>query len=546
MFLTLIYSVNIFALVPLEGVIYGDVKNILQFDPLRDIYSDSAVTEGELLSDKERAKLEVYNGLYRQGANMKFRCEQKSPIRYNSTWEEETAKRSVVGTLQYIGLDLSMRAIIEYSKQLEYSTAEFNNLVNNLIKNTCSQNLTVYSHKLLLNNFHHLYKNGTNFNIPSIIKSPYFSEVIRAKTNSRAAKENEFNMAIKNFRAFCSWGGDTDNYRMLTPYLNNPFIMHYVYNNLIGKKVKWDNNKKIITQIDDKNAVRVACQDLICRNSDIINFKRKFPRMVGSTDLMVDLNNLYCSHFSQITYVYKEQNPAVKEWIKKQTIEEPYLESMNMVSLLTGVPDLMYTAEKYNDLVKLLRENIDHRWNKWADEKNKQFVTDLLYEESLNVDLVPMAKSSEIYKGNFQIVFDYTMGEIDRVLDVVDKISSKFNLAFPKSYLRWLRDEYIKKNNKSDFKAVESLRGKVKTYVKIQLETKKELFLIPMWNEKMSDIITDELIEQLVTYKGKYFKDFSHEKVNIPVKFRYGLFALKYFNQRFKAKYRSKALTFNK
>ena len=537
---------HVHALVPLEGIIYGDVKNIQQYDPLSNVFTGSAVVEPELENKKERKKLEEYIGLYRQGTNMLYRCELSSPAKYINPWQEETARRIVVATLQYIGLDVSMRAIVEYSKLLEYSKSEFETLTNNLIKNTCTQNLSVYSLKLLKNNFHHFYKNGSGYQVPSVKTSPYFTQTIREKTNSRAAKENEFNLAIKNFRAFCSWGGDTDNYRMLAGYLNNPFVMSYVFNHLNGKKINWDDSKKVITTIENKEAIRVSCKDLICRKSDKVVFSQNFPRMIGSTTLDVDLNNMFCSHFSQVSYLYKEQNPTIKKWIKEQTIEEPYLEAMNFISLLTGIPDLLIAADKYNDLVSSLRENIDSRWKKWAKDKNEQFVVDLLYEESLNIDLVPMAKSNEIIKGNFQLVFDYTLGELDRVLDVVDKITAKFHLEFPKSYLRWIREDYIKRSNKSDFKALEHIRNKVKTYVEIQLEAKKELFLIPMWNKKMGDIIADEIIDQLINYRGKYFKDFSHEKVKVPVKFRFGLFALKYFNQRFKAKYRSKALTFNK
>ena len=284
----------------------------------------------------------------------------------------------------------------------------------------------------------------------------------------------------------------------------------------------------------------------ICRKSNKITFSQNFPRMIGSTELSLDLNNLYCSHFSTVTYKYKNQIPSIKKWISTQTVEEPHLEAMNFVSLLTGVPDILIASEKYNDLIDALKDNIDSRWNKWASKKNNQLVTDLLYEESLNIDLVPMAKSAEIIKGNFQIIFDYTLGELDRVLNVVDKISARFHLEFPKSYLRWIREDYIKKSNKSDFKGIEHIKNKVKTYVNIQLEAKKELFLIPMWNEKMGEIITDEIIDQLINYRGTYFVDFSHQKVKVPIKFRFGLFALKYINQRFKFNYRSKSLTFNK
>lgn len=534
------------ALVPLEGLIYGDVKNIKQYDPLSGIFTDSAIIDPKLVTEYETKKMQEFIGLYRQGANLKFKCENDTRIQYLNSWKESVAKRSVVSTLQYIGIDLSMRAIIEYSKALEYSKEQFETLAKNLVSNTCSKNLSIYSLKLIRNNFYHLYENGTGFKIPTIAKSPYFTEVIREKTNSRQAKMNEFNFAIKNFRAFCSWGGDTDDYRMLVPYLNNPFIMSYVYDHLLGRKITWDKDNKSIVFEKREDPVKVVCEDLICRRTDSVNFTQKFPQMIGSTDLKVDLNNLYCKHFKNVDYVYKDQNPKVKEWIKRQSLEEPKIEAMNFVSILTGVPDLLVSSKKYTEVLAALRDNIDNRWVRWAKSKNEQFVVDLLYEESLNIDLIPMAKTDEIRRGEFQMIFDFTLGEIDRVLQVVDKVTAKFHLEFPKSYLRWIRNDYIKAGNKSDFGRIDHIREKVKTYVNIQLATKSDLFLIPLWNEQMGDIITRELIDQITTYKGQMFKDFSHTKVKVPVKFRFGLFALKYFNEKFKAKYRTKTLTYKK
>jgi hypothetical protein len=223
--------------------------------------------------------------------------------------------------------------------------------------------------------------------------------------------------------------------------------------------------------------------------------------MIGSTELKTDFSNLYCNHFKKVNYETKDQNPKIKKWIDTLSDEESLLEGMNFTALITGIPDLLISAEKFSDLRVVLKENITSRWDKWAQNKSEQFVTDLLYEESLNIDLVSMKDSPEIYKGNFQVIFDFTLGEIDRELLVVDKISSMFNLNFPKSYLRWIRDDYIKKNNISDYEGIKVLKQKLASNINLQLSAKKKLFLIPLWNEKMGPIITDELIDQLIDYK---------------------------------------------
>jgi hypothetical protein len=533
------------ALIPLEGLILGNVKDIQQYDPLQGVFSRYTMVDPDKMDEQELKRLQEYVGLFRQGANLKFACEYRDYYTYATQWDEANARRSIAATLQYVGLDISMRAIIEYSKKLELSEDEFKNIVDNLLENTCSKNISVYSIRLLRNNFFHLYNTSTNFQLPSIKNSPYFPENVKKLTNSIQAKENEMNLTLKNFRAFCSWGGDTDDYRLMAPYVSNPFIMSLVFNHLLRRNILWDTQMRTLTFEDNEDSVQVACEDLICRNKDEVRFNRLFPRMVGTTDLYGDLETLYCGHFRNESY--RPGNPVdkINKWVKAQTIEDPYLEVLQFLSLYTGIPDALISSVKYKDLIKSLRESFDLRWQKWASLKTNQFVSDLLYEESLHIDLVPMAKSIEIKKGDFQLVFDYTLGELDRVLDVNDKIHSTFHLEFPRSYLKWLRRSFILANNVSDFTKMNSLMEKVTTYINFQLEAKKKLFLIPMWNEKMGTILAREMVSQLTSYKGMYFNDFGHEKMKIPVKFRYGLFALQYLRNRFKEKYRTTPLTFN-
>jgi len=333
---------------------------------------------------------------------------------------------------------------------------------------------------------------------------------------------------------------------MLTPYLKNPFVMSYIFNHLSGKEIAWNKESEIVELKATDKTVRVACEDLICRSRDFVDFNLKFPRMIGSTKIVDDLEYLYCGHFKNLTENTKDQNSKIKTWLNNQNLEDPILESMNFVSLVTGYPDLLNSTEKFSDLTKNLKENIITRWDKWAKVKADSFVTDLLYEESLNVDLVSRVNHLDTIKGEFKLQFDFSLGEMDRELQFVDKINSVFNLKFPKSYLRWVRDEYIKKNNISDYKGLEILEGKLVAYIQTQLDKKKDLFLINLWTDKMGKIMAKELISQITEYKGSYFKDFSHKEIKVPVEFKYGLFALKYLNQQFKAKYRnstSKALT---
>ncbi len=540
-FLLLLSMQSTWALVPLEGILYGDVKDISQIDPMESVHNKNAVLDIDMLNAETRRSFKEHIGLYREGANLVNSCQFNNKFKYSNSWKEKQAKRTIASALQYIGLDVTMKAIVEYVKLLEFEESEFQNLYKNLIVNTCSPNITVYSKKFLADNFKHLYKNYKKgqFETPSLMDSPFYSKEVKELTNSRSAKRNELKLSINNFRAFCSWNGDVDNYRLLTPYLNNSFVMSYVFNQLIGRKIVYNPIDTKIEYGDDPESIRVSCNNLICRKSNDVKFKELFPRVVGSTKLSDDLKTLYCGHFKDLSYKTRSQNPKILSWMKEGTIDTPYLESMNFLSLLTHKSDLLVASDKFTDLERLMKSNIKDRWNQWAKSKVDNLVTDILYEESLNVKLISQLKTPATLKGEFNLVFDFTMGEMDKVLNDVDKVTSVFHLKFPKNYLRWVRKEFIKRSNLSDYEGLKKLDKNIVEYVTTQIKQKEKYFLIPIWTDKISNIIAKELQDQLVEYRGTKLNEFTNKLVSVPVKFRFGLFALKYLNDKFKAKYRN-------
>jgi hypothetical protein len=539
-YLVFLYSFNAFALIPLQGLLYGDVSDTYQQDPLAGISSIKSVSDESLVSSETIKSFKEYSGFYQQGANLKNSCQFFQEYKYATPFEESQAKRTIVSTLQYIGLDLTMKAIVEYSKLLEFDSDSFNNLVENLIENTCSKNTTVYSLKLLKDNFKHLYENmpAKSYQLPSLNDSPYYSKAVKDITNSRQAKKKEMDLTIKNFRALCSWGGDVDNYRLLVPLLQNPFIMSYIHNSLLSKKISYDKKEASIAYVKDEDAVQISCENLVCRRTTQETFNQKLPRIVGSNDIATDLNVLYCGHFSRVLYQESNQNKQIKEWMDDLTIDSPVLEATNFISLLTKKSDLLIASNTYRDLTKLLKENIDSNWHRWAEEKSSGLQIDLLLEESLNVTLVSQVDTVSALKGNLKMVFDFTLGEADKVLMESDKIKSNFSLSIPNNFLRWMRKEYIKRSNVSDYKGLKELNDKVVAYVDAEFKKKEKYFLIPIWTPKISKIVAKELQEQLLKYKGSKFTAHHNKAVKIPVEFRFGLFALKYLNEKFKSKYR--------
>ncbi len=538
---------QVFALVPLEGIVFGDISDVRQYDPLRGLFNDSIVFENKSVSVAQREKIELYKTLNDQALNLRNSCDQERFYTYQNVWNEALAKRSVVATLQYIGLDITTKAIVKYAKSFNIDDKEFDNLVNNLVGNNCSKNLSVFSHKLLKDNFKALYAaDKVDFTFPNLDDSPYFTKNIIDYTNSRSFKRNEFNYAIKNFSALCSWGGDVDNYRLLAPYLTNPVLMSYVYNHMLRKKLEWDDKEKQAYLVKSSDTVQVACEDLICRRRNYAGFNKLFPRMVGSTELADDLKVLYCNHFNEQSYKTIGLSDQLKTMINNKEIAEGKIEPMNLVALITGVPDLFVGSENYQEIQNAFLKTIQFRWDEWANGKSEQLITELLYEESLFVDLSPGLNTLAARTGDFRLTFDFTLGELDRVLNESDKISATFNLVFPKSYLKWVRNKYIEYNNKSQFQKMEEVEKNFATYIQTQLVKKKKYYSTKLWNEKFKDIIASNLIKQLVKYRGRKFENFEKEKYQIPVKFRFGLFALRYIREKYKASLDSERLTLKK
>lgn len=527
------------ALAPLDGLIKGDVSEIVQYDPLENLFSKQFFSADGKEQSFQRVKLEFYKGMFNQGAALVNTCDVERFHSYRDQWSEESAKRSIVANLQYLGLDVSSRAIVEYAKSFKLEDDEFKNIVDNLVTNTCSNNISVFSKKLLRDNFQRMWEGETKFKAPSLVDSPYVAKYNFDKTESFSAKEREFNFALKNFRDFCSWGGDVDNYRMLPPYLQNPFVMSLVFNHMTKRQLSWDADRTMAVLVPSADAVQVACEDLICRRREPPAFERMYPRMLGSVSLQDDLEVLYCNHFRDTSVKGADAPEVVKEWINAQGLEEAKISAMGFFALATGMPDYFFAVDTYDELAQMFSKTVEHRWDDWAKKQTDTLVLDLLYEESLFVDLAPVDASAKA-RGELGMTFDFTLGELDRELEVVDKISSTFKLVFPRSYLSWIRRSHIQASNRSQYAKMEELERKLATYVGLQLEQKAGYFDIPLWNSSFPRILARELTERLSSYQGSALDGFSQEEMVVPVKFRFGLFALKYLRDKYKAKYHNK------
>lgn len=526
-YLFFLMTFSVHALVPVEGILMGEAQSDIQNDPLLAIFSE--------IYDKtqfgENKKLKLYHATYSSGQNLNESCGYLGVPIYSTPWQEKQARRSVAATLQYIGLDTSIKAIGAYAKKMDVTPDNFKTLTNNLLKNYCSKNVTIFSLRNIEKSLQYYYDNPQMTMIPSVESSPFATPQVKISTEKPNARSREFDLVIRNFRDFCSWGGDTDDYRMMTSYLSNRFIMAFVIKNLLGTQDKVDDKLQKVLTVNSADTVQVGCTELICRKTTLDNFKLKFPVTAGSTGIDTDLSKLYCHHF-RYQNAPQKTTPEVKAWIKAEELEDPIFNTSQFISLMTGVPDFFNGVDSYVDIPLLVRSSVDDRWNQWARTVLNSFSRDLLYEESLKVKVEPRRDLAALGTQGFLIDFSITLGEMDRILKDNDKLGLTFDLKLSKNYLRQLRTKWSHLEKEADFEGQKQFKEEIAKYIGLQIKSKEKLFTQKLWNDDFSKLIGEELLEQALTYRGNLFDSYQDQVLRVPVKFSYGLFAIAYLRYR--------------
>lgn len=525
-YLFLFYSFTTHALVPVEGILMGEAKEEIQSDPLLKIFSD--IYDKSQMGQNKKVKL--YQATFESGQNLFESCSYLTPTTYSSSWDEKQARRNIAATLQYIGLDTTIKAIGAYAKKMDVNNIDFQRLTKNLVTNYCSKNITVMSIRNIEKSLGFYYYNPLMTIIPSIESSPFATTLIKISSEKTSARSKEFDLILRNFRAFCSWGGEVEDYRMMTSYLNNRFIMAFVIKNILGVQDQIDDKSQKVTTISSLDTAQVACKDLICRKTSTNIIRQEFPLSIGSTGLYTDLSKIYCHHF-RYQDSPKTEVPEVKTWLKQAELEDPIFETSQLIALMTGVPDLFNGAETYLEIPLLVKSSIDERWNIWSKNVLSTFSHDLLYEESLKVKVEPKRTLASLSKG-FLIHFNITVGEIDRLLASKDKLNLTFELKLSKNYLRSIRTKWAILEKEVDNEGKKKFQQEIADYINLQLKQKEKLFSQKVWNEDFSNLIADELVQQIIIYRGPLFDSYQEQILVIPVKFSYGLFAIGYLRYR--------------
>lgn len=522
------------ALVPLESLLLGDFSDyytskMAEIDPISYIFQDTPFGE---ISDKSR--LAVYRGFIFEGMNLKNRCSSIKKISYATNWSETQAKRSFLATTQYIGLDVTTRALAKYAQKIEYSEEEYQNLIDNLVGNYCSTNLSIISIRQLKKNMMALFKGDAGgFNLPSVEGNSLFPQSILSLSLRDKVIEQEFDQTAKLFRAFCSWGGDVDDLRLLVPLVKNPVITSFIARNMGNLTLKWIAMDNTVYKAPIDNSINVLCDNLICRRTDNTDFMRKFPRSMGYKSIDDDVERAYCSFYQNSDYRSNDLVPKIKSIIADLTEVDDALLASQFIALITGIPDFMIGLEKWKDAHAIIRSSMDLEWDKWADERNAKFSRDLFFEEQLTIEKIDRKLYFNPKKPIFSAMFDVNLGEYDRINQSLGKIDADFKLSVSHSFLAAIRRDWGSRSPR-DRQAQERIITRFKDYIEKDVEKINSMFAFPLWKGDFSRLVALEILDQLTIYQGNFFQFSTMDKVDISVTLSFAPFALKYQNYKYK------------
>ncbi|MFA6238653.1 MAG: hypothetical protein WC635_15065 [Bacteriovorax sp.] len=523
---------NAWALAPIESLVLGNFSENYSensTDPLNYVFTRDRSVQNVNMSFKR--ELALYRGFYEEGKNLINYCKSTREIHYSTEWQKVQVMRSVLSEIQYIGLDITTRAIPQYAKALEFSREEFQNLVEGLVGNSCTANLSVISKKELLNNLLVKFDKENNFKLPSVSGNPFFPDNIDNYLPARTALEQEFKFTIKLFQTVCSWGGNPANPGLMVPLLKNSALMSFFFRQLDNKTIDWKERDNTVFLMNDFNTVQVWCENLICRKTDRENFYNKVYYSVGGTSLSEDMRRLYCEEFRTVDYKPHENDERLSKIMNTITFDEENFINSQFIALLTGVPDFLLRADKFKKGEDVLRSSIDYTWTKWAKAQSDTLNKELYFEEPMTLELVDRDLYFNTSKPKLHIAFDINLGEFDRISQRTGKVRVSFKLNIQRSFLIYYRDS-LRNLDPEDAEGRERLLNRFKLQMTGDLALAREKFIIPPWRGDLESLIANELTGQLLSISEKNFKMESSGFEPINVELNYGLFALKYINHQ--------------
>lgn len=524
------------ALVPVESLVLGNFSNDYsesQNDPLNFVFGRELLTKKE--NKVYKNELALYRAFYEEGKNTQNYCSLGNEVKFRKEWDRVQSKRAFIALMQYVGLDLTVRAIPLYAKKLEFTDEEYSNMVSNLVGNYCSGNLSIISKRELSNNFYLKWEKENNFKLPSVENNPFFPAKLNAQFNQRQALEQELLYTVKIFQSLCSWNGDPNNTGLLTPFLRNSGLVSFFARQMAGVNVSWREIDNSLYLNEDQKTQKVWCDNLICRKVTNEEFQLAFKFSIGGTSVYDDYKRIYCDDFRHASYRPKESDPRLTKMMNERTFDEEYMMSSQFVSLITGVPDFILKSNKFSDAKDVIRMGVDYKWDQWAEKVSKNFSDDIFFEEPLLIELVDRNQYYDFTQKKLKVAFDINMGEFDRINQINGKLKVKFRIKVLNSFLKYYKTT-INSSHFTETEKINHVKNRFKLQIQDGVQEAKKKFIIPPWKGDLEMLIVNELTTQISESSEKFLNFNEPGSRDIEIEINYGVFALKYLNEQLNIK----------
>nr|MBP9675071.1 hypothetical protein [Bacteriovoracaceae bacterium] len=221
-----------------------------------------------------------------------------------------------------------------------------------------------------------------------------------------------------------------------------------------------------------------------------------------------------------------ETEPHIEKWLAEIRPESAGVLNNQMVALMTGWAQPLFTVERFMQLSQVIKNILTEEVKKKTDPIVLNYLKILPLEEKIHLRKVPSAFLPVEKKYLEGLVFDVDYGEMDASLYYTGKLSVINPLKMSKSFLLWLAsqsDGFYMLSSEEQIK----IKTQVSEQIMDQLIVMQRSFKVPITAEALGEEIAKNLIELLRQDKKILELQSTATLLEIPLEFRYGLFALK-------------------
>lgn len=475
-------------------------------------------------------QLAFYRAFYIEGENLKNFCAASPKVYYKNRFEKNSVATSIAATLQWSIIKNTIGAIRSYTKALEISDSGYEQIGKNLISSSCSQNISVVSHRRLTKMFKDT-MTQPDYELPDISNNPFYTSKITKRQSKQEILARELYYTLGLFKVACSWGQDVDYLRGLEGLIKNPIIASYLMRQMSGLEIQRKINAVELGLATSDTTTRVHCDNLICREKSGEIFEKEFPKSIGQQSVLRDLKSVYCQNiYYKTPEIENELDDSVKQVYANYLDDESYRLIGQYIALITKIPDFNVWTDNKQILGEYIRDGLEHFWDGWSKKVIKNQVENISYEEPLVLDVVDHKIFLPVMKSKPHVQLDLNSGEFDKVIAINGKIKYKFDVEFLERDLLWLYFKY-KNVDPSDVEENQLLDNLLTQYINKNFSRIKSEFSNYLISGDIVNLIKEELKNQLKYIVNIDLQD-SKELIKIPVDINISPFALVYLKNK--------------